>query len=99
MAEHPLSILEKLDPNLFKSVKDNREFALADGALPRKIKLLIAMTLDAAHGTVTGVKSLTQQAMQEGATREEILEALRVAHYICGAGAVYTGARAFKEIF
>lgn len=99
MAEHPLTILEKVDPDLFKLLKDNREFALADGALPRKVKLLIAMTLDAAHGTVQGVKSLTQQAIQAGATKEEIVEALRVAHYICGAGAVYTGANALREIF
>lgn len=99
MAEHPLKIFEKVDPELLRLVRDTSTFALDDGALPKKFKLLIAMTLDAAHGTVTGVKSLTQQALQAGATKEEIMEALRVAHYICGAGCVYTAANAFKEIF
>ncbi|OGP56502.1 MAG: 4-carboxymuconolactone decarboxylase [Deltaproteobacteria bacterium RBG_13_52_11b] len=99
MAEHPLKILEKVDPELLKRVKETSSFALEDGALPKKFKLLIAMTLDAAHGTVPGVKSLTQQALQAGATKEEVMEALRVAHYICGAGCVYTAANAFKEIF
>ena len=99
MAEHPLKILEKVDPELLKRVKETSSFALEDGTLPKKFKLLIAMTLDAAHGTVPGVKSLTQQALQAGATKEEIMEALRVAHYICGAGCVYTAAAAFKEIF
>jgi alkylhydroperoxidase/carboxymuconolactone decarboxylase family protein YurZ len=99
MAEHPLKILEKIDPELLKLVQNTNAFALADGALPRKIKLLIAMALDAAHGTVEGVKSLTQQAMQAGATKEEVVEALRVAQYVSGAGAVYTAARAFKELF
>jgi alkylhydroperoxidase/carboxymuconolactone decarboxylase family protein YurZ len=99
MAEHPLKILEKIDPELLKFVQNTNAFALADGALPRKIKLLIAMALDAAHGAVEGVKSLTQQAMQAGATKEEVVEALRVAQYVSGAGAVYTAARAFKELF
>jgi alkylhydroperoxidase/carboxymuconolactone decarboxylase family protein YurZ len=99
MAEHPLKILEEIDPELFKLVRNTNAFALADGALPRKFKLLIAMALDASHGAVDGVRSLTQQAMQAGATKEEVAEALRVVQYISGAGAVYTAARAFKEIF
>jgi alkylhydroperoxidase/carboxymuconolactone decarboxylase family protein YurZ len=99
MAEHPLKIFEEVDPELLKLVKDTNTFALADGALPRKFKLLIAMALDASHGTVQGVKSLTQQAMQAGATKEEVMETLRVTQYISGAGAVYTAAHAFKELF
>ena|SRR5512136_789479 len=99
MAEHPLKIFEKVDPELLKLVKDTNAFALADGALPRKFKLLIAMALDASHGTVQGVMSLTQQAMQAGATREEVMETLRVTQFISGAGAVYTAAHAFKELF
>ena len=57
------------------------------------------MALDASHGTVQGVKPLAQAAMQAGATREEITEALRVAQYIAGVGSVYTAAHALKEPF
>ena len=99
MAEHPLKIFEKVDPELLQLVMKTTAFALDDGALPRKFKLLIGMALDASHGTVEGVKSLAQQAIQAGATREEIIEALRVTQYISGVGCVYTAARAFKEIF
>jgi alkylhydroperoxidase/carboxymuconolactone decarboxylase family protein YurZ len=99
MAEHPLKIFEKIDPELRKLVQSNNEFTFADGALPRKFKLLIAMALDASHGTADGVKSLAGQAMEAGATREEVMEAMRVTHYISGVGAVYTAARAFKELF
>jgi len=99
MAEHPLKILEKVDPDLLKLVQDTRNFALDDGALPKKVKFLMAMALDASHGTVEGVKNLTQAAMNAGATKEEVMEALRVAQYISGAGSVYTAARAFKELF
>jgi alkylhydroperoxidase/carboxymuconolactone decarboxylase family protein YurZ len=98
MPEHPLKILEDLDPELLKLVNQTSELALADGALPKKVKILIAMALDAAHGAVGGVAALAQQAMQAGATKEEVAEALRVAHYVSGVGSVYTAAHALKGI-
>ena len=99
MPEHPLQIFEKLDPQLRKLIESTRELALADGALPRKFKLLIAMVIDADHGATQGVKSLAQAAMQAGATKEELTEALRVAQYVSGAGSVYTAAHALNELF
>ncbi len=99
MAEHPLKVFEKIDPELLALVRNNNAFALADGALPRKFKFLIAMALDASHGAVRGVRSLAEQAMKAGATKEEIAETMRVVQYISGVGGVYTAADAFKEIF
>jgi alkylhydroperoxidase/carboxymuconolactone decarboxylase family protein YurZ len=99
MAEHPLKIFEKIDPELRKVIQSSNEFTFADGALPRKFKLLIAMTLDASLGTSDGVRSLAGQAMEAGATQEEVMEALRVANYICGVGTVHTAAKAFKDLF
>jgi len=99
MAEHPLKIFEKIDPELLKLVRETNSFALAEGALPRKFKLLIAMVLDASHGAVRGVKSLAEQAMKAGATKEEIVETIRVAQYISGVGSVYTAADALRELF
>jgi alkylhydroperoxidase/carboxymuconolactone decarboxylase family protein YurZ len=99
MAEHPLKIFEKLDPKLLKLVQDTNSLTLADGALSRKFKLLMAMALDASQGAVDGVRALAGQAMKAGATKEEVAETIRVAQYICGVGSVYTAARAFKELF
>ena len=99
MSEHPLRVFEELDPELLNLVENTREFALAEGALPKKFKLLIAMALDASHGTVQGVKALAQAAIQAGATKEQITEALRVAQYISGVGCVYTAAHALEELF
>jgi AhpD family alkylhydroperoxidase len=79
-------------------VNSTRDLALTDGALPRKMKLLIAMVLDAVHGASDGVQSLAREALKAGATKEEIAEALRVAQYICGVGCVYTAARALREV-
>ncbi len=99
MPEHPLKPLEELDPKLFSLVQETQKLALGEGALPRKYKLLIALALDAAHGATQGVKSLAQEAMRAGATKDEIAETLRVAHYISGVGSVYTASRALGEIF
>ena len=98
MTEYPLKVYEELDPKLLNLVNNTRDLALADGALPRKVKLLIAMVLDAARGASEGVQALAGEAIKAGATREEISEALRVAQYICGVGCVYTAARALKEV-
>ncbi len=99
MAEHPLQIFEKTDPQLFKLIESSGELALGDGALPRKYKFLIAMALDAAHGATGGVTALARQAMRAGATKEEVSEALRVVYYINGVGSVHTAAPAFRELF
>jgi alkylhydroperoxidase/carboxymuconolactone decarboxylase family protein YurZ len=98
MPEDPLKTIESLDPALLECVEASRALALTEGALPAKVKLLIAMALDASHGAVGGVRALAQAAMKAGATREEIGEALRVAHFVCGVGSVYTAAHALNEV-
>lgn len=99
MPDHPLKVFEELDPELLNLVENTRKLALDEGALPRRFKLLIAMALDASHGTVEGVKALAYAALQADATKEEIRETLRVAQFISGVGCVYTAAHALKELF
>ncbi len=99
MAEHPLKVLETVDPELFKLVQSQRDFALADGALPKKVKLLIAAALDANYGSASGVAALARQAMEAGATRQEVTEAVRVAQYMGGAFPVFAAAAGLKELF
>jgi len=74
-----LGSLGELDPPLIKQIQQLTSFAMNDGALPKKMKLLIALALDAAHGAVQGVKSLALQAKNAGASKEEILESIHVA--------------------
>ena len=88
----PLEIIGKVDAELHGAVGACRDLALSDGALDAKTKILIALALDAAHGADNGVKSLAVQALQKGASKEEILEAVRVAYFVAGVGSVYTAA-------
>jgi alkylhydroperoxidase/carboxymuconolactone decarboxylase family protein YurZ len=99
MAEDPLKVYEKIDPEIRKRIENMRSFAFEGGKLPSKVKFLIAMALDASHGATGGVKALAQSAMKAGATREEIAEALRVALFVCGAGSAYTAGNALRESF
>lgn len=98
MNVNPLDVINKLDSELFKNVAGTKDMALEGGALEKKYKLLIALALDASHGTVDGVRSLAMQALASGATKEEIMESVRVANFISGVGCVYTAANALKDI-
>ena len=57
-SQSPLQIFETFDPQLLKLITDTNKLALAEGAIPRKYKYLIAMALDAAHGATDGVRAL-----------------------------------------
>ncbi len=98
MAGNPLEALGRLDPGVMEHLKSSDRFVFADGALPCRIKLLMALALDAAHGAADGVAALAQRALKEGATAAEITEAVRVAGHLAGVGAYYTASRGLKDI-
>jgi len=98
MSEHPLATMNKLDPEFMKHIDATDALVYADGALPRKIKLLMAMAFDAAEGAAGGVRALAEQAMMAGATKEEITEALRVAFHLSGVGCLYTASFGLKDL-
>jgi alkylhydroperoxidase/carboxymuconolactone decarboxylase family protein YurZ len=99
MPENPLATIMKIDPVFMSHLKATDDVTYSDGALSRKIKLLIAMAFDAAHGAADGVAFLARSAMKEGATKEEIAEAVRVACHLSGVGSVYVASHALKELF
>jgi alkylhydroperoxidase/carboxymuconolactone decarboxylase family protein YurZ len=98
MSEHPLATMKRLDPEFMKHIDATDALVYADGALPRKIKLLMAMAFDAAEGAAGGVRALAEQAMMAGATKEEITEALRVAFHLSGVGCLYTASFGLKDL-
>jgi len=98
MPEDPLATMRKLDPALMKHLHDTNNFIYTDGALPKKIKLLMAMAFDAAAGAEGGVRWLAGEAMKEGATKEEVAETIRVAYQLTGIGSVYAASAALKDL-
>ena len=99
MAEHPLAVIQETDPAFFEHLTKTNRFVFEDGALPRKTKLLMALAFDAAHGATRGVKALSYQALQAGASKEEILESVRGAYLLSGVGSAYTAAQALDGLF
>ncbi len=98
MSENPLQVIVDSDEDFFNLIEQTRMASFEEQGIPLKYKLLMAMTLDISAGAVNGVMSLAMQAMEAGATKDEIMQAVKVTHYICGAGSVYTAAAALKDI-
>lgn len=99
MAEHPLAAMRRVDPALLDHLKTTDDLVYRDGALPRRTKLLIALAFDAAHGAAAGVQALARSALEAGATKEQIGEAIRVAYHLGGVGSVYTASQGLREVF
>ena len=72
--------------------------ALSDGALSRKVKALIAMTIGVVHGCDGCIASHAKGAVRAGATEQEAAEAIAVGIMMHGGPATVYGARAFSAI-
>ncbi len=98
MPKHPLETLKALDANLFDGIMANYAKTYEPGALSKKHKILITLAVDAAKGSVNGVRSLGLMAKAEGASDAEIADTLSVVYQICGVGSMYTAATGLKDV-
>jgi AhpD family alkylhydroperoxidase len=69
----------ELAPEVEKAFHDFSKAAFADGALPRKLKQLIAVAVAHATQCPYCIRGHTQGALQDGASEREIMEAIWVA--------------------
>jgi alkylhydroperoxidase/carboxymuconolactone decarboxylase family protein YurZ len=99
MSADPLDTYREFDPKLIESWKKLQDLTFSEGALSPKFKLLIAMAIDAEHGAVQGATALGRRAVKLGATKEEIIEALRVAYRVGGNRALFTSALVMQNLF
>jgi AhpD family alkylhydroperoxidase len=75
---HHLDKFAQLLPDLTETVNDLRA-VYTDGALSGKIKRLMALTLALGVGCRNCILSQTMNALEQGASKEEILETISVA--------------------
>jgi alkylhydroperoxidase/carboxymuconolactone decarboxylase family protein YurZ len=99
MSGNPLDIFKEMDPKALECWSNLQALTYSEGALNTKTKLLIAMAIDAEIGAVQGAIVLGQRALKMGATKEEIIEALRVAYSIGGNRALFTSATVLQSLF
>ncbi len=87
------------DPQLLDAFKNlfvscNR----GENVIPKKYRELMIMILGCARGVETTILVHGNNAVKEGATVQEVGEALRIAMMICGASAVIPAAKLFDEL-
>ena len=99
MTANPLEMYKKFDPRLVENFRNLQDYAFSEGALAQKVKVLIAMAIDVEHGATQGATALGQRAIKLGATKEEIVEVLRVAYYVGGNRALFTSALVLQILF
>jgi alkylhydroperoxidase/carboxymuconolactone decarboxylase family protein YurZ len=89
----------QFDPKVVESFQNLQELALSKGALSQKFKLLIAVAIDVKHGAQQGATALGRRAIDLGATKEEIIETLRVFYYVGGNRTLFTSALVLQNLF
>jgi len=99
MSGNPLDVYRKFDPKVIECFENVQALAFSEGVLPQKVKLLIAVAIDVEHGAVQGATALGQRAIKLGATKEELVEAFRVAYYVGGNRALFTSALVLQNLF
>lgn len=99
MSGNPLDIFKEFDPKILENWMNVQSFTFAEGALSPKIKFLIAMAIDADTGAMQGAVALGKRAIKQGATKDEIVEALRVANSIGGNRTLFTSAQVLQNLF
>ncbi|MBI4191522.1 MAG: carboxymuconolactone decarboxylase family protein [Betaproteobacteria bacterium] len=89
---------ETLDPEYAAVREDLRRVAMSEGALSVKVKEMIVIGILAARGLQYGVAAHMRRAVEYGATRQELFEALKAAHIPGGGMAYSVGIRALQEL-
>lgn len=79
----------------------NQQYAICNkecSSIPRKYRELILMVLGCSKGVDTTVRTHARLAMENGASIEEIGEALRLVFFYCGASELIPAVEIFEEL-
>jgi AhpD family alkylhydroperoxidase len=87
--------LRQAIPEVYRGFGELSGAALAEGALPTKVKELMAMAIGVVHGCDGCIASHAKGAVGAGATKQEAAEAIGVAILMHGGPATIYGARAY----
>ena len=91
------SLLERKQPRVAEAFGTLFGASFAEGFLPLKVKELIAMCMSLAINCPECAKGHAEQAMKNGATEDDIAEALAVALIFVG-GPIFRRSKAIEEI-
>ena len=93
-----LETIEDIDPKFLKKYNHCNNSILTDGALPAKMKILMALAVVASKQCERCAVVQMQSALKNGATKEEIMETMDVIFVTSGAPAVAACRDALKQL-
>jgi alkylhydroperoxidase/carboxymuconolactone decarboxylase family protein YurZ len=99
VSSNPLHSYKEFDPKLIEQYETLQGLTYSEGALSVKFKLLIAFAIDVENGALQGAIAIGQRALKMGATKEEIIETLRISYQIGGNTALFTSAQVLQSLF
>jgi len=99
VSANPLDVYSEFDPKVIESYNRLQDLVFSEGVLPQKFKVLIAMAIDVEYGALQGATALSRRALKLGATKDEIIETLRVSYYVGGNRALFTSAQVLQNLF
>jgi AhpD family alkylhydroperoxidase len=89
---------DELDPAYAAARAEVRRLSVGEGALSVKVKELVVLSVLASRGLQYGVVAHMRRAMEYGATREELFEAIKAAAVPGGGVAYSVGVRALQQL-
>ena len=90
-------ILTEHSPELAKLLQEDSQFMSADSALPAWIKYLMAMQMDAIFNKPAGVSFYAKKALDLGASKAQVVEAIQMVRMFAGRPAMVTAAEALRD--
>ncbi|AKB33778.1 Protein-disulfide reductase [Methanosarcina siciliae C2J] len=93
-----LETLGDLDPEFLHKYRRCDHKILSDGALPAKMKILMALAVVASKQCESCTVAQMKSALKNGATKEEIMETMEVIFITSGAPAVAACRNALKML-
>lgn len=91
------SLLERKQPHVAEAFGRLSQASFKEGILPPKVKELVAMCMSLAVNCSECAKWHAEQAIKNGATEDEIAEALAVALIFVG-GPIFRRSKAIEEM-
>ena len=89
--------LIRYNPQVFKAINELEKATFRDGALPKKVKELIAVGISVVNNCESCMQWHIGEAVKDGATEHEILEAVEVA-FEMGIGPAVVNGRFALEV-
>lgn len=93
-----MKLLSQLRPEGVFEHARNKAFAMGDGAIPQKYKLLMAIGISAAIGSSGCTSTYSRVAANKGIASDEIMESILLARFVSATAVVNAAGEAMKHL-